>query len=97
MTKPEEFYDSLSWFEPSEDTPLASIECYDRLLTERDELSERLTRLKAFFETKKFLLGLSLQHQVLLYSQSGLMQGYLNILNKRIELMLTPKEGKDHV
>lgn len=58
-----------------------------RLIQERDELDARLTKLKAFLSTEEFLLKMSINNQVLLYSQSGLMQGYLNTLNKRIELL----------
>lgn len=68
---------------------------YERLVQERDELQERLTKLKDFLSTKEFLLHVNLTQQVLLYSQSGLMQGYLNTLNKRIELL--EQEVKDAV
>ena len=60
---------------------------YELLVQERDELQERLTKLKDFLSTKEFLLHVNLNQQVLLYSQSGLMQGYLNTLNKHIELL----------
>ena len=57
------------------------------LIQERDELDARLTKLKAFLESEAYLTRCNIQQQVLLYSQSGLMQGYLNTLNKRIELL----------
>ena len=63
----------------------------DRLIQERNELEDRLTKLKAFFDTETFLRSIPQDHQVLLYSQSGLMQGYLNTLNKRIDLLFNPK------
>ena len=63
----------------------------DRLIQERNELEDRLTKLKAFFDTEIFLRYIPQEHQVLLYSQSGLMQGYLNTLNKRIDLLFNPK------
>ena len=56
------------------------------LIQERDELDARLTKLKAFLEAEAFLTRCNIQQQVLLYSQSGLMQVYLNTLKKRIEL-----------
>lgn len=63
-----------------------------RLLRERDELAERLAKLTAFLGTDSFLQSIPKNHQVLLYSQSGLMQGYLNTLNKRLELLAPAKE-----
>ena len=57
-----------------------------RLIAERNELSERLDKLKAFLTTESFM-KIDKQQQVLLWSQSGLMQGYLNTLNKRLELL----------
>jgi len=64
----------------------------DRLIQERNELEDRLTKMKAFFDTDTFLHSIPQDHQVLLYSQSGLMQGYLNTLNKRIDLIFNPKQ-----
>jgi hypothetical protein len=58
-----------------------------RLIIERNELSERLDKLKAFLGTEAFLKTIEANQQVLLWSQSGLMQGYLNTLNKRLELL----------
>ena len=62
-------------------------EFISRLIDERDELSERLDKLKAFLGTEAFLKTVEASQQVLLWSQSGLMQGYLNTLNKRIDLL----------
>ena len=64
----------------------------DRLVLERNELEDRLIKLKAFLDTETFLHSIRQDQQVLLWSQAGLMQGYLNILNKRIDLIFNPKQ-----
>lgn len=58
-----------------------------RLIVERDTLDERLGKLKAFLDSEEFLTKVTSQQQVLLWTQAGLMQGYLNVLNKRLELL----------
>lgn len=57
------------------------------VIQERDELKDRLAKLQAFLGTERFLKEFPQQQQVLMYTQMGLMQGYLNVLNKRIELL----------
>ena len=57
-----------------------------RVVLERDELADRLAKLKAFLDTEAFFHGVSGGQQVLMWTQAGLMQGYLNVLNKRLEI-----------
>ena len=62
----------------------------NRLVQERNELDDRLGKLKAFLDTDTFMRSIPQGQQVLLWSQSGLMQGYLNTLNKRLDLIFNP-------
>ena len=83
---------SRTWGQPAgfsikeEASPAMEGDVLTRLVQEKDELQGRLERLWAFLGSETFLTKVPQQHQVLLWTQSGLMQGYLNILNKRLEL-----------
>ena len=55
-----------------------------RVVDERDELTDKLTKLGAFFHTEVFE-GLPEAERILLVTQEDYMQGYLNTLNRRIE------------
>lgn len=80
-----------AWVQPAvypskeEASPAMAEDALAGLILERDELQSRLGRLRAFLGSETFLAKVPQQHQVLLWAQSGLMQGYLNILNKRLE------------
>jgi hypothetical protein len=54
-----------------------------RVVTERDELAEKLTKLNAFTGTAVFT-GLPEAEQFRLTRQAGIMKDYLDILNDRI-------------
>lgn len=55
-----------------------------RMVEERDQLEDRLTKLTAFFDTDTFV-GLDEHDRVLMQSQASLMTAYRDILNARIE------------
>lgn len=55
----------------------------ERVVTERDELQEKLTKLAAFFPSKIFA-GLDESERLRLTKQLGLMEGYRDVLNERI-------------
>ena len=58
---------------------------YDRLLKERDELSDKLTKLEVFLSNPEKAKQISGEYQFeLLVEQSVHMTSYLNILNERI-------------
>lgn len=57
-------------------------ECYERLLTEREQLDSRLHKLELFLSTDKGLPAVDLG---LLYAQQCAMRSYLDILDKRLE------------
>ena len=60
----------------------------DRLLIERDELNERLNKLRQFIESPKFVEIVTDEYQRLLLSkQESRMHEYLEILNERIKLL----------
>ena len=54
-----------------------------RVLTEKDELAEKLTKLNAFIGGETYL-GLSGEERVRLAKQAEIMKDYLDILNERI-------------
>ena len=55
-----------------------------RVVTERDELAERLAKLMAFLQAPVFA-GLDAAERVRMRSQAHHMNGYLAMLNERIE------------
>lgn len=58
---------------------------YDRLLKERDELSDKLTKLEGFLSNPEKVKQISGEIQFeLLVEQSVHMTSYLNILDERI-------------
>ena len=59
---------------------------YDRLLTETQELATKLNALSDFMRTQGFV-DLDRQNKDLLYSQSRLMNEYLQILGQRLEIL----------
>lgn len=59
---------------------------YDRLLIEAQELASKTNALNDFMRTQSFV-DLDRENKDLLYSQSRLMNEYLQILGKRIELL----------
>lgn len=54
-----------------------------RVVTEKDELEDKLTKLVAFFETD-FFSKIEKDEQERLKRQSGFMQSYLEVLEERI-------------
>ena len=64
----------------------------ERMITEKDELQDRVTKLENFINGEKFkeLKGLE---QVYLKEQLKFMRGYLSILRQRINFYES-KEGK---
>ena len=60
-----------------------------RVVTERDELAERLSKLFAFFSSPVFA-ALPAAEQTRLRSQARFMDGYLLVLNERIEAFSAP-------
>lgn len=65
----------------------------DRILVEAQELATKLTSLNTFMSTTNFV-DLDRTNKDLLYSQSRLMNEYLQILGIRLELLNTPFEFK---
>ena len=57
----------------------------DRLYIERTELHDKLTKLRSFIESPKFLETVTDEYQrKLLSKQEGIMQGYLDVLDERM-------------
>lgn len=67
-----------------------------RVVTERDELAERLSKLFAFFQSPIFA-GLPAAEQTRLRSQARFMDGYLAVLGERIEAFSAPVVTSDMV
>lgn len=81
-------YESWSPSEPFEQAYKVADTFVDRLLIERDELNERLNKLRQFIESPKFVDIVTDEYQRLLLSkQESSMHEYLEILNERIELL----------
>lgn len=59
---------------------------YDRLLDEARELANKTNKLNDFMRTQSFV-DLDRENKDLLYSQSRLMNEYLQVLGKRLELL----------
>lgn len=55
----------------------------ERVVTERDELQDKLTKLVAFYDSKIFA-GLDDGEQSRLTRQRAFMEGYCKVLNERI-------------
>lgn len=58
----------------------------DRLLNEAQELATKTNTLNDFMRTQKFV-DLDRENKDLLYQQSRLMNEYLQVLGKRLELL----------
>lgn len=81
-------YESWSPAEPFEHAYKVADTFVDRLLIERDELNERLNKLRQFIESPKFAEIVTCEYQRLLLSkQESRMYEYLEILNERIKLL----------
>lgn len=81
-------YESWSPAEPFEKAYKVADTFVDRLLIERDELNERLNKLRQFIESPKFVEIVTDEYQSLLLSkQESRMHEYLEILNERIKLL----------
>ena len=63
-----------------------------RLIKERDELDDKINKLHDFLFSQNFYV-LDKEQKILLHEQYKVMRQYLNILNCRIDLLLT-KEDK---
>ena len=59
---------------------------YDRLLIEAQELATKTNALNDFMRTQAFV-NLDRQNKDLLYTQSRLMNEYLQILGQRLEIL----------
>jgi hypothetical protein len=59
---------------------------YDRLLIEAQELATKTNALNDFMRTQGFV-NLDRQNKDLLYTQSRLMNEYLQILGQRLEIL----------
>lgn len=59
---------------------------YDRLLIEAQELATKTNALNDFMRTQGFV-DLDRQNKDLLYTQSRLMNEYLQVLGKRLEIL----------
>jgi len=59
---------------------------YDRLLIEAQELATKTNALNDFMRTQHFV-NLDRQNKDLLYTQSRLMNEYLQVLGQRLEIL----------
>ena len=59
---------------------------YDRLLIEAQELATKTNALNDFMRTQAFV-NLDRQNKDLLYTQSRLMNEYLQVLGQRLEIL----------
>ena len=59
---------------------------YDRLLIEAQELATKTNALNDFMRTQSFV-DLDRQNKDLLYTQSRLMNEYLQVLGQRLEIL----------
>lgn len=80
-------YESWSPAEPFEKAYKVADTFVDRLLIERDELNERLNKLRQFIESPKFVEVTDEYQSLLLSKQESRMHEYLEILNERIKLL----------
>jgi hypothetical protein len=86
-TKPYTGYVSWSPKDVFEKSYKVSETFKDRLRIEKDDLGEKLEKLKSFYETEPFY-KLSLTHQALLRSQLDHMTGYLATLVARLSKLV---------
>lgn len=88
LVKYKDGYESWSPAEPFEEAYKASDTFLDRLIIEREDLSERLSKLRQFIESPKFLEVVKDEYQrQLLSKQESSMHEYLEILEERIKLL----------
>lgn len=81
-------YESWSPAEPFEKAYKVADTFVDRLIIERDELNERLNKLRQFIESPNFVEIVTDEYQrFLLFKQESKMHEYLEILNERIKLL----------
>lgn len=79
-------YESWSPAEPFEKAYKCADTFLDRIHIERTELHDKLTKLRSFIESPKFLETVTDEYQrKLLLKQEGIMQGYLDVLDERIK------------
>ena len=78
-------YESWSPAEPFDKAYKRADTFLDRLYMERTELHDKLTKLRSFIESPKFLETVTDEYQrKLLSKQEGIMQGYLDVLDERM-------------
>lgn len=78
-------YESWSPAEPFEKAYKCADTFLDRLYIERTELHDKLTKLRSFIESPKFLETVTDEYQrKLLSEQEGIMQVYLDVLDERM-------------
>lgn len=81
-------YESWSPTEPFEEAYKCADSFLDRLTIEREELYEKLSKLRQFIESPKFLEIVKDKYQrQLLSKQESRMSEYLEILDERIKLL----------
>lgn len=81
-------YESWSPAEPFEEAYKCADSFLDRLTIEREELYEKLSKLRQFIESPKFLEIVKDKYQrQLLSRQESRMSEYLEILDERIKLL----------
>lgn len=81
-------YESWSPAEPFEKAYKCADTFLNRLYIERTELHDKLTKLRSFIESPKFLETVTDEYQrKLLINQEDIMHRYLNILDERMELL----------
>jgi hypothetical protein len=56
----------------------------ERVVIERNELNEKLYKLKSFIDDRKIFENIPLEEQDRLIRQCNIMQNYLNVLDERI-------------
>ena len=78
-------YESWSPAEPFDKAYKRADTFLDRLYIERTALHDKLTKLRSFIESPKFLETVTDEYQrKLLSKQEGIMQGYLDVLDERM-------------
>ena len=81
-------YESWSPAEPFDKAYKRADTFLDRLYIERTELYDKLTKLRTFIDSPKFLETVTDEYQrKLLSKQEGIMQGYLDVLDERMRLL----------
>ena len=78
-------YESWSPAEPFDKAYKLADTFLDRLYIERTELHDKLTKLRSFIESPKFMETVTDEYQrKLLSKQECIMQGYLDVLDERM-------------